>query len=141
MSYQAVDGVDYMADEQEMEEFGNEFADENYVRDGDLVLDEYNMVVSLLSLNSYNCLLCFSLYVFPLHWQVLNSYIFECVQLTRVTDTSAAQARQGKDIQGIPWDRLSITRDKYRLTRLEEYRNYENVPSSGDTMDKVCYLS
>jgi hypothetical protein len=63
------------------------------------------------------------------------------VQLTRVSDTSAAQARQGKDIQGIPWDRLSITRDKYRLTRLEEYRNHENVPLSGETMDKVCYLS
>jgi len=67
--------------------------------------------------------------------------IFEYGQLTRVTDTSAAQARKGKDIQGIPWDRLSITREKYRMTRLEQYRNYENVPSSGESMDKVCYLS
>lgn len=50
MSYQAVDGVDYMADEQEMEDFGNEFADENYVREGGLGLDEYHMVVSLLLL-------------------------------------------------------------------------------------------
>jgi hypothetical protein len=49
MSYPAVDGVDYMADEQEMEDFGNEVADENYVRDGEVGLDEYNMVVSLLS--------------------------------------------------------------------------------------------
>ncbi|XP_074306860.1 putative WD repeat-containing protein C2A9.03 [Silene latifolia] len=56
--------------------------------------------------------------------------------LNKATDTSAASARQGKDIQGIPWGRLNITRDKYRLTRLEQYKNYENVPSSGDTVDK-----
>ncbi|KAJ7957303.1 WD40 repeat [Quillaja saponaria] len=58
--------------------------------------------------------------------------------LTKVTDTSAAQARQGKDIQGIQWDRLNITRENYRLTRLEQYRNYENIPSSGETVDKEC---
>lgn len=58
--------------------------------------------------------------------------------LTKATDTSAALARQGKDIQGIPWDRLNITRDKYRLTRLEQYKNYENIPMSGDIVDKEC---
>ncbi|XP_068664731.1 uncharacterized WD repeat-containing protein C2A9.03-like [Aristolochia californica] len=58
--------------------------------------------------------------------------------LTRVTDTSSAQARRGKDIQGIPWDRLNITREKYRQTRLEQYKNYENVPSSGEVVDKEC---
>lgn len=52
-------------------------------------------------------------------------------------DTSAAQARRGKDIQGIPWDRLSITRDKYRQTRLEQYKNYENIPQSGEGSEKV----
>lgn len=57
-----------------------------------------------------------------------------------MTDTSAASARRGKDIQGIPWDRLNITREKYRLTRLEQYKNYENVPTSGDSIDKVDYL-
>lgn len=59
-------------------------------------------------------------------------------QLTKVTDTSSAQARKGKDIQGIPWERLNITRDKYRLTRLEHYKNYENIPLSGQAVDKVC---
>ncbi|KAF9615486.1 hypothetical protein IFM89_023855 [Coptis chinensis] len=54
-----------------------------------------------------------------------------------VTDTSAAQARRGKDIQGIPWERLNITREKYRQTRIEQYKNYENVPSSGEVVDKV----
>ncbi|XP_057957703.1 uncharacterized WD repeat-containing protein C2A9.03-like [Malania oleifera] len=58
--------------------------------------------------------------------------------LTKVTDTSAAQARRGKDVQGIPWGRLNITRESYRLTRLEQYKNYENVPSSGEVVDKEC---
>lgn len=54
-----------------------------------------------------------------------------------MADTSAAQARRGKDIQGIPWERLSITREKYRQTRLEQYRNYENIPQSGEGSEKV----
>ncbi|KAI5653235.1 hypothetical protein M9H77_30422 [Catharanthus roseus] len=58
--------------------------------------------------------------------------------LTQVTDTSAAQARKGKDIQGIPWHRLNITREDYRLTRIMQYQNYENIPSSGDKVDKDC---
>nr|GFC10047.1 hypothetical protein [Tanacetum cinerariifolium]GFC14600.1 hypothetical protein [Tanacetum cinerariifolium] len=58
--------------------------------------------------------------------------------LVKVTDTSSAQARKGKDIQGIPWDRLNITRESYRRTRLEQYRNYENIPLSGDAVDKNC---
>ncbi|CAL5347837.1 unnamed protein product [Camellia sinensis] len=60
------------------------------------------------------------------------------MKLTKVTDTSSAQARKGKDIQGIPWDRLNITRESYRLTRLEQYRNYENIPLSGEVVDKEC---
>uniref|UniRef100_A0A2P2LD51 WD-40 repeat family protein n=3 Tax=Rhizophora mucronata TaxID=61149 RepID=A0A2P2LD51_RHIMU len=59
----------------------------------------------------------------------------------KVTDTSAAQARRGKDIQGIPWDRLSITREKYRQTRLEQYKNYENIPYSGEDSGKDCKAS
>ncbi|KAK6930640.1 WD40 repeat [Dillenia turbinata] len=58
--------------------------------------------------------------------------------LTKVTDTSSADARKGKDIQGIPWDRLNITRQGYRLTRLEQYKNYENIPLSGQAVDKEC---
>lgn len=54
-----------------------------------------------------------------------------------MTDTSAAQARSGKDIQGIPWETLNITRDFYRLTRLQQYKNFENIPSSGEAVDKV----
>ncbi|KAI4334855.1 hypothetical protein L6164_013564 [Bauhinia variegata] len=62
----------------------------------------------------------------------------EYEMITKVTDTSAAQARKGKDIQGIQWERLNITRERYRLTRLEQYRNYENIPSSGEAVEKEC---
>lgn len=60
--------------------------------------------------------------------------------MMKVTDTSSSQAREGKDIQGIPWDRLNISRGSYRLTRLEQYRNYENLPSSGEVAEKVKIL-
>ncbi|KAJ6840071.1 putative WD repeat-containing protein-like [Iris pallida] len=55
-----------------------------------------------------------------------------------VTDTSSLEARRGQDIQGIPWNRLSITKDKYRQTRLEKYKNYENVSNSGEDSEKEC---
>lgn len=62
MSYQAVDGADYMVDEQEMEDFGHEFEEEVYGGDGgELGLDEYDMVLPLLALNMYKCLFCFGL--------------------------------------------------------------------------------
>ncbi|CAL0320694.1 unnamed protein product [Lupinus luteus] len=63
---------------------------------------------------------------------------YEYQVLNKLTDTSAAQARMGKDIQGIQWDRLNVTRQNYRLTRLQQYRNYENIPQSGDAVDKEC---
>ncbi|ONK77648.1 uncharacterized protein A4U43_C02F9000 [Asparagus officinalis] len=68
--------------------------------------------------------------------QVENEYEL----LTRVTDTSSEQARRGKDIQGIPWDRLHITRENYRRARLEQYNNYDNVHSSGDQIDEMRNL-
>ncbi|KZV56326.1 hypothetical protein F511_00323 [Dorcoceras hygrometricum] len=58
-------------------------------------------------------------------------------------DTTAVEARRGRDIQGIPWERLSITRKKYRQTRLEQYKNYENIPQSGEGSEKVvvfCFM-
>uniref|UniRef100_A0A5B7BMK4 Uncharacterized protein n=1 Tax=Davidia involucrata TaxID=16924 RepID=A0A5B7BMK4_DAVIN len=54
------------------------------------------------------------------------------------TDTSALEARNGKDIQGIPWERLNFTRDKYRETRLKEYKNYENLSRSREELEKEC---
>ncbi|KAK7844096.1 putative wd repeat-containing protein c2a9.03 [Quercus suber] len=54
------------------------------------------------------------------------------------TDTSALEARNGKDIQGIPWERLNFSRDEYRETRLKQYRNYENLSRSREDLDKEC---
>uniref|UniRef100_A0A1J3E7N4 Putative WD repeat-containing protein C2A9.03 n=1 Tax=Noccaea caerulescens TaxID=107243 RepID=A0A1J3E7N4_NOCCA len=67
-----------------------------------------------------------------------DSEVDDFDQLNKAADTSAAQARNGKDIQGIPWDRLSVTRKEYRKTRLQQYKNYENVPNSGEESGKDC---
>lgn len=56
------------------------------------------------------------------------------------TDTSALEARNGKDIQGIPWERLNFSRDKYRETRLKQYKNYENLSRSREDLEKVGLL-
>ncbi|KAK4769270.1 hypothetical protein SAY86_027420 [Trapa natans] len=54
------------------------------------------------------------------------------------TDTSAVEAREGKDIQGIPWERLHFTRDKYRQIGLKQYKNYKNLPQSRLVLAKDC---
>ena len=43
-------------------------------------------------------------------------------------------------MQGIVWERLAVTREKYKQTRLEQYKNYDNVPNSGEEAMKVCLL-
>ncbi|XP_058207675.1 uncharacterized protein LOC131320819 isoform X1 [Rhododendron vialii] len=65
----------------------------------------------------------------------------EILENNKMADTSAAQARKGKDIQGIPWERLNITREKYRQTRLEQYKNYEGIPQSGKRSEKDCKVT
>ncbi|KAL2242258.1 uncharacterized WD repeat-containing protein C2A9.03 isoform X1 [Sesamum indicum] len=54
------------------------------------------------------------------------------------TDTSAVEVRNGKDIQGIPWERLNFTREKYRESRLKQYKNYENLSTSREDLEKEC---
>ncbi|KAI3465101.1 hypothetical protein Pfo_021764 [Paulownia fortunei] len=54
------------------------------------------------------------------------------------TDTSALEARNGKDIQGIPWERLNFTREKYRESRLKQYKNYESLSRSREDLKKKC---
>lgn len=82
-------------------------------------------------------MICFYNIAFlSVNYLILHNMI-NFVQNSKATDTSAAEARAGKDIQGIPWDRLSITREKYRQTRLEQYKNYENIPNSGEGSGKV----
>ncbi|KAL2483782.1 Transducin/WD40 repeat-like superfamily protein [Forsythia ovata] len=59
----------------------------------------------------------------------------------RNQEISAAQVRSGRDIQGIPWGSLGIMRKRYRKTRLEQYRNYENKPQSGEGLEKECKIT
>ncbi|KAG6598673.1 hypothetical protein SDJN03_08451, partial [Cucurbita argyrosperma subsp. sororia] len=54
------------------------------------------------------------------------------------TDTSALDARNGKDIQGIPWERFTFTRENYRENRLSQYKNFESLPISRDELEKEC---
>ncbi|VAI60265.1 unnamed protein product [Triticum turgidum subsp. durum] len=59
--------------------------------------------------------------------------------LSQFPDTwGAAPTRKEKDIQGIRWERLGITREKYRQTRLQEYKNYESIPNSGEEAAEEC---
>jgi len=67
------------------------------------------------------------------------NFVFS-VQNADIPDTSSTDARKGKDMQGIVWERLAVTREKYRQTRLEQYKNYDNVPNSGEEAMKVCLL-
>ena len=53
-------------------------------------------------------------------------------------DTTAAQAKAGRDIQGIPWDRLQFTREQYRTKRVQEYKNYANLEFSPADLDGFC---
>ncbi|KAF4359936.1 hypothetical protein G4B88_028687 [Cannabis sativa] len=69
-----------------------------------------------------------------------GDFDFDFVQNTKSTDITAKQARAGKDIQGIPWEGLTFSRDQYRQTRLEQYNNYENMPFSGHTSSMLRNL-
>ncbi|CAD6336842.1 unnamed protein product [Miscanthus lutarioriparius] len=62
-------------------------------------------------------------------------------QLHKLSDTSAADARSGKDIQGIPWETIEVTRETYRQARLEQYKNYENIPNSGEAAMMVQFVN
>lgn len=61
------------------------------------------------------------------------------LQSNPVTDTSALEARHGKDIQGIPWERFNFTRENYRETRLKQYKNYESLSRSREELKKVWF--
>lgn len=73
-----------------------------------------------------------------MHIDVLMGYYeFWLPQTKPKTDTSALEARNGRDIQGIPWERLNFNRDMYREMRLKLYKNYENLSRSPEELIKV----
>lgn len=150
MSFQEEE-MDYAAGDYEMGE-----VDENMYFTGRIMgdtesdeedEDEYDHLVC--SVYAYNFaylhsaldLLLLDLFVSFCLWlcQWLQELTDLCDQDNKIADTSAAEARRGKDIQGIPWERLSISREKYRQTRLERYKNYENIPQSGEGSEKVTF--
>ncbi|XP_026446967.1 uncharacterized protein LOC113347507 isoform X2 [Papaver somniferum] len=53
------------------------------------------------------------------------------------TDTTAYEARNGKDIQGIPWERFNFGRDKYRQNRLKQYKNFQNLSRTDTTTPQL----
>ncbi|XP_052302815.1 uncharacterized WD repeat-containing protein C2A9.03 isoform X2 [Populus trichocarpa] len=116
--YQRLGDMNYMAEEAEMVDFVDEMDGGAAGGVEDVEANEYNLVEFTKLIN--------------LEFLVKNE------QLTKATDTSSGQARNGQDIQGIPWERLNITREKYRLTRLEQYKNYETIPLSGEAVNKEC---
>lgn len=66
-----------------------------------------------------------------------DSYFEFLKQTDPKTDTSAVEVRKGKDIQGIPWERLNFTREEYRESRLKQYKNYESLSLSREDLEKV----
>lgn len=61
------------------------------------------------------------------------------MQDSKAADITATQPRGGRgtDIQDIAWNGLDFTREQYRQQRMEQYKNYEEVPFSGDCSTRV----
>ncbi|KAL5210706.1 hypothetical protein ABZP36_006329 [Zizania latifolia] len=59
-------------------------------------------------------------------------------QNRQMDDTSALDYKEGKDMQGIPWERLNYSRDEYREMRLKQYKNYQSLTMSRDGLEKEC---
>jgi WD40 repeat protein len=53
-------------------------------------------------------------------------------------DITAKQAQNGRDIQGIPWEQVRFTRERYRENRLQHYNNYVNLEVDREVLDKQC---
>ncbi|XP_062029134.1 uncharacterized protein LOC133745152 [Rosa rugosa] len=60
------------------------------------------------------------------------------IEISLKSDTSALEGRNGIDIQGIPWERVNFTRDKYREARLKQYKNYESLGRPRQDLEKEC---
>ncbi|CAL9241079.1 unnamed protein product [Arabidopsis halleri] len=67
-----------------------------------------------------------------------SDFDFELTQSKTNNDTSALEARNGKDIQGIPWESMNYTRDRYRENRLLHYKNFESLFRSREELYKDC---
>jgi len=59
-------------------------------------------------------------------------------QHEQMDNTSALDYKEGKDMQGIPWERLNYTREQYRQMRLKEYKSYQNLTRSRSGLQQEC---
>ncbi|KAK6785720.1 hypothetical protein RDI58_019175 [Solanum bulbocastanum] len=136
MSHQQGDDVDYLEDEHEMEEV-DVFIDEFQ----DIELDGFDSDVNErrgIHLDGFGSDVDEFLDV---ELSDVESYIDELQETDmnyKIEDISAADVRNGRDIQGIPWERAIITREARRQIRLQEYQNYENIPQSDEISEKEC---
>lgn len=42
-------------------------------------------------------------------------------------DVSVEDVVNGKDVQGIPWEKMLFPRDQYREMKMKGYKNYQNL--------------
>ena len=65
------------------------------------------------------------------------------LQENMLPDVSAADVAAGKDMQGIPWEKMLFGRDKYREMKMKNYRNYQNLSYAREDALQVlntCFL-
>uniref|UniRef100_A0A061S6I8 Uncharacterized protein n=1 Tax=Tetraselmis sp. GSL018 TaxID=582737 RepID=A0A061S6I8_9CHLO len=74
----------------------------------------------------------------PLDLDAEDVEIFSDDDLESSEDTTAQQVMEGKDLQGIPWRRLRMSREGYRATRLHNYKNYVNVEVPLEKLRSTC---
>ncbi|KAK3147074.1 hypothetical protein QOZ80_3BG0277740 [Eleusine coracana subsp. coracana] len=60
------------------------------------------------------------------------------LQNEQMDDTSASDYKEGKDMQGMPWERLNYSRDQYRDMRLRQYKNYQSLTRSCSGLEQEC---
>ncbi|GJN31649.1 hypothetical protein PR202_gn00054 [Eleusine coracana subsp. coracana] len=59
------------------------------------------------------------------------------LQNEQMDDTSASDYKEGKDMQGMPWERLNYSRDQYRDMRLRQYKNYQSLTRSCSGLEQL----
>jgi hypothetical protein len=52
------------------------------------------------------------------------------------SDVSRMKESESLDLQGIPWAELPTSREQMRISRLNSYKNYENLPSNRELLQK-----
>ncbi|KAL6900797.1 hypothetical protein ACP4OV_005473 [Aristida adscensionis] len=53
-------------------------------------------------------------------------------------DVSAEDVAAGKDMQGIPWDKIVFKREQYREMKMKNYRNYQNLSYAREDALQEC---